>query len=311
LRTAILVTLAAACGAHGGTGPTTPLRAPCAADHYWTGRACAARGVGARELEQGAEALAAFKVDEALPVEQGAEALAAFKVDEALPVLEQARAHGPHLHAVLVRIQEQIGIALAYLGREADALEAFSMLLALEPDHLLSYTLSPKATYLIERARRAADADAREAIDVSWPRELRVARPIPVEVEVLGDPRALLARAELHVRRKGEPGFRIADVTLAPRGRFARIALPPVSGTRPEVLQLWAAAYDRAGNQVLLWGDPDRPRELALGWQPPVPWYRKWWVWAVAGGTVAAVTGATVYLVTRDPPFEIGGTFGF
>jgi tetratricopeptide (TPR) repeat protein len=283
----------AACGGRAAGPPHTPLRAPCAADHWWDGARCAPRGPGAQELERGSAALAEFKVD------------------EALPVLEQARGHGPHRHPVLVRIHEQIGIALAYLGRENEALEAFAMLLALEPDHLLSYTLSPKATFLFERARREADAAATPAIDVSWPRELRVARPIPVEVEVLADPRAYLSRAELHVRRKGEPGFQVADVTLAPAGKFARIALPPISGTRPEVLQLWAAAYDRAGNQVLLWGDPQRPREIALGWQPPVPWYRKWWVWALAGTGVAAATGATVYLVTRDPPFGIGGDFDF
>jgi hypothetical protein len=285
--------LAIACGGRAAGPPATPLRAACPAAQWWDGDSCAARGPGARELDQGSTALAEFRVD------------------DALPVLEQARAHGPHPHPVLVKIHEQIGIALAYLGRENEALEAFGMLLALEPDHLLSYTLSPKATFLFERARRAADAAAAPAIDVSWPRDLRVARPIPVEVEVLADPRRYLARAELHVRRKGEASFQVADVALAPAGKFARLSLPPISGTRPEVLQLWAAAYDRAGNQVLLWGDPERPREIALGWQPPVPWYRKWWVWALAGSGVAIATGATVYLVTRGPPFEIGGDLSF
>ncbi len=290
-RAAILLLVAGACGVRAPAPAASALRAPCSADRYWAGSACQPRGPGAAELERGAEALAGFQVD------------------EALPMLEQARGHGPHPHPVLVRIHEQIGIALAYLGHEAEALAAFAMLLALEPDHLLSYTLSPKATFLFERARRTADAAPAPAIDVSWPRELRVGRPIPVEVEVLADPRGFLARAELHVRRKGEPGFQVADVKLAPAGKFARLALPPVSAQRPEVLQLWAAAYDRDGNQVLLWGGPDRPREIALGWQPPVPWYRKWWVWALAGGGLALATGATVYLVTREPPDLIGGGF--
>jgi len=291
VRPAPLALLLAACGA-GATAPATaPLRPPCPAASYWDGHACRPRGAGAAELEKGTEALAAFQVD------------------EALPLLERARSDGPHPHEVLVRIYEQIGIALAYLGREQDALDAFGTLLALAPDHLLSYTLSPKATFLFERARHTADAGPAPAIDVTWPRELRVARPIPVDVEVLADPRASLARAELFVRRKGSRDLQVADLTLAPAGRFARVELPPVDARKPEVLQLWAAAYDRSGNQVLLWGDADRPRELALGWEPPVPWYRKWWVWAVAGGVVAAGTGATVYLVTRSPPDLLGGDF--
>ena len=55
---------------------------------------------------------------------------------------------------------------------------------------------------------------------------------------------------------------------------------------------------------------PERPRELPLRWDPPTPWWRKWWVWAIAGTGVAAVTGAVVYAAQWEPSDRLGGSVG-
>lgn len=267
------------------------LRASCPQDQYWDGRSCQPRGDGARALDQGESALGEFRVD------------------EALEHLDRALEAGPHRHAGHVRIHEQLGIARAYLGLEAEALAAFDMLLSLNPGHLLSYTLSPKATFLFERARKQALSRPRPAVHLSWPYDLDVTRPIPIDVEVVADPRGLLQRAELHVRAKGRRDeFSVMDLRLPEPGDHRRLTLPELDTGRPEVLELYLTALDAQGNEVLLWVGPERPREIALGYEPPVPWYRTWWTWAVIGTAVAASTGAVVYAISREPPDAIGGS---
>jgi hypothetical protein len=75
------------------------------------------------------------------------------------------------------------------------------------------------------------------------------------------------------------------------------------------VLQLYLVASDPDGNQVLMLGDPARPREISLSFEKPEAWYRKWWVWALVGGVVAAGTGTAVYFGLQEPPDRIHGTF--
>jgi tetratricopeptide (TPR) repeat protein len=291
LRVFLSVLLASAstiaCGAGTRGGATAVARAPCSADEYWDGTACKPRP------------------DSRAALDRAIGALADFQVDTALTDLQQARAAGPHAYETLVTIYEQLGIAHAYLGNEAEALAAFDMLLILDPGHLLSYTLSPQATFVFERAR--AQHRASPTIDLDWPRDLEVDDAIPVDVEVLADPDSMLRRATLEVRTKGTASQRTFDVDLAAPGAFRRVVLPKLRASRPEVLQLWLRAYDGDGNEVLRWGSAETPREIALGYRAPTPWYRTWWVWAAAGSVVAIGTGTTVYLLQKEPSATLGG----
>lgn len=252
----------------------------------WNGSACAAPGPGAEALARATVAL-----DE-------------FRVEDALPELERAREAGPHGHEVLVAIYEQLGIARAYVEDEAGALAAFDMLLALEPDHLLSYTLSPKVTFLFEQARASARAPS---VAVSWPHGLRVTDAVPVDVEVVADPKSNLERAALHVRTKGADQFERVDLALPAPGNYERVVLPALDAEQPQVVQLYLTAYDATGNEVLVWADAEAPREIELGYQVPTPWYRKWWVWAAGGVAVAGVTGATFFAIGQGPPDTVSG----
>ena len=285
-----MVALAACGGAAQSLGPLSELRAACADAQRWDGHACVARGDGTAEIAKGADALAQFHVD------------------EAIAALDAAGKSGPLAYADNVKLWEQRGIAFAYLEHADQAAAAFDLLLALDPGHLLSYTLSPKATFVFERARAAAAARGAPSIDVSWPHGLQVGAPIPVEIEVVADPRGFFARATLYVRRRGEDAWRAADLSLPKPGSFARVTLPAVDATRPASLEVYLRAFDRDGNEVLSWADPQRPREIPLAYTPPAPWWKKWWVWAAAVGVVGAGTGAGVYAATSTPPDRIGGT---
>jgi tetratricopeptide (TPR) repeat protein len=282
-----IVLLMVGCGGHSGALRPAASRAPCADAQYWDGSACQTRAGGGAALERAVRALAAFQVD------------------QALAELQQARAAEPHPHETLVTIYEQLGIAHAYLANETEAMAAFEMLLALDPGHLLSYTLSPRATFVFERARSRSRRPA--AVDLSWPRDLEVDDAIPVDVEVLADPATMLHHATLEVRTRGATTHRSFDLELPAPGDFRRVVLPELGTTRPEVLQLWLRAYDERGNEVLRWGSAEAPREIPLGYRAPTPWYRRWWVWAAAGTAVAVGTGTTVYLIQREPPADVGG----
>jgi hypothetical protein len=286
---ALLVALGACGGAQRTTGPEVALRDGCDAGQRWDGRGCIDRGDGTATIAKGKDALGKFQVD------------------AALVALDAAARTGPLAYRDNVTLWEQRGIAEAYLEHADRAAAAFDMLLALDPGHLLSYTLSPKATFVFERSRAAASARGAPTIDVSWPRGLQVGAPVPVEIEVVADPRGFLARASLFVRRRGEAAWRATDLDLPARGGFRRVILPAVDERKPASLEVYLRAYDHDGNEVLAWADADRPREIPLAYTPPAPWWKRWWIWATAGSVLAIGTGGVVYGATRSPPDRIGG----
>jgi hypothetical protein len=278
--------LLGACGHAANIGSTTTLRTACPDHQFWDGIQCKLAGDAPAKLAQGSDALA--KLD----------------VDAAKAALDQVEAAGPLDHDTNIRLWEQRGIAAAYTDDEATATTAFDMLLALDPAHFLSYELSPKATLVFEKSLKASKARGAPEVDVSWPRGGRVGDAIPVDVEVLADPKHFLDRATLFVRARGEPTWRAADLRLGPD---KRVVLPPVAGTKPVSLELYLRAYDAKGNEVLTWADPTKPREIALRYEPPTPWYRTWWGISAIGVGTAAVVGTIVYFAVVAPPDKIGG----
>jgi|GEM_PF-1254958 len=280
------------CGAQHTTGRAKTLAslpAACDAAHYWNGSACAARPQVNKQLATAIKAVASFQVD------------------KAIDILGKLRKQTPQRYDTLVKINEQLGIAHAYQKHERAALRVFDTLLALDPGHLLSYHLSPQVTFVYERARLAAKKRQPPTLHISWPRGLKTTSPVPVDVSVVADPKGFLARAAIWVRKKGDPRFKRVEVALPKPGKYRRVVLPALGATNPETLQLYVTAFDDHRNEVLRWSSAERPREIALDYRKPARWYRKWWVWAVAGGVVAAGTGTAVYLIGREPPATVGG----
>jgi hypothetical protein len=280
---AICLVALAACHGHAARGTIAPLRPACEAGSYWTGSACAPRGDAAAKLAAGKTALANLDVDQARA---------------ALDAVERS---GPLDHATHVTLWEQRGIAAAYLEDEPAAVAAFDMLLSLDPGHFLSYTLSPKATFVFEKVRNQLATRGAPALEVNWQQGGKVGDPVPLDIEVVADPKQFLHRATVFVRTRGEQTWRAADLPLSQD----RVVLPPVTAARPVSLELYLRAYDERGNEVLAWSDPARPREIPLRYDPPTPWYRKWWVYALGGTALALGTGAVVYAVTLAPPDNV------
>lgn len=240
-------------------------------------------------------------------LEAGIAALADFRAEDAIQLLERARYEGPYALADHIRLFEQLGIAYAYVERGPDALAAFDTLLALDPAHAISYTLSPKVTFLFEQARSRTRDRAAPALDLRWPLGLAVGDPIPLDLELVADPKSFMRRARLSHRLRGAPAWSTAEVSLTSPG--ARIDLPPAApaSVRPEAVEVFVTVYDDHGNEVLRWASEQRPREIALSYEPPDPWYSRWWVWAAAGTVVAAGASVAVFAVTREPGPTVGG----
>jgi len=244
-------------------------------------------------------------------LDQGCTALAEYRVEEAVALLQRARGEGPYEYPDHVRLYEQLGLAYAYLDRKEQALQSFDMLLALDPGHAISYTLSPKVTFLFEQARKASTRASPITVDLGWPRDLKVSDRVPIDLEVVADPRGLMKRAVLFSRRKGSLEERQARIDLGVPGRYHRVELPAAAPASegPEVLEVYLKAFDEKGNEVYLLGSAAQPREISLAYEPPEAWYSRWWVWALVGGAVAAGTGTTVYFLLREPPGRVGGSF--
>src|SRR4029078_8451884 len=124
-------------------------------------------------------------------------------------------------------------------------------------------------------------------------------------------PKSFLRRARLYFRKKSAARYDFVDVALHRAGHYDRCVLPPRAreGRRPEAMQLYLVAYDANGSEVLLWGEPTAPRDVAVGYRPPAPWYGRGWLWALAAAIAAVATGVAVFAATSEPPERVEGTF--
>lgn len=244
-------------------------------------------------------------------LDAGARLLADYRADEALRVLERARGEGPYGFSDHLRLYELLGTAYAYLDRPDDARKAFDMLLALDPGRAISYTLSPKVTFSFEQARGRAADRAPPTVDLRWPLDLSVDDEIPIEVDVVSDPKAFLRHGQLFTRLEGQERYERLEFPMPTRGASHRVLLPALARglERRASVELHLIVLDAAGNEVYRLGSPQRPRSLALRWDLPDPWYSRWWVWALAGTLVAAGASGAVFAATRDPGPFVDGRF--
>lgn len=278
-------------------GPTLATRPACAPTERWDGQACVARRAG--------EALAA-----------SAAALEAADTAAALAALDRAAAE-PLPWADHVQLWESRGLARAYEAddqstpaTEAAARVAFDRLLAIDPTHHISCSKNVQATRRFERTRGELADRVPRALEITWPRDSTVGAPVPIDLEVVADPVGVLTSATVYLRARGEPAWRAADVALPPPGQRTRIRLPAIDARASTALELYAIAHDATGNDTLVWASAAHPRDVPLRFDPPTPWYRRWWVWAIAGGVAATGAAVTAYALTWSPSDKIGGTVG-
>ena len=284
-----VVTALAACHSAGTPRSSVALRPACPGPSFYDGSACKPRGDAPAKLAQSKAAL-----DEQ-------------NVETANQALDAAAKAGPLDHDANISLWEQRGIAASFAEDDAQARTAFEMLLALDPGHFLSYQLSTKATFRFEKVRNETKSIGAPALDVDWAFGQKVGSPVKIDISVLADPKQFLTKATLFVRTRGEQAWRAADVPLTAAQKDHHLVLPAVQANKAVSLELYLKAYDERGNEVFTWAQPTRPREIPLRYDPPRPWWQKWWVITIAGAVAVGGTAGIVYAVTREPPSTVGG----
>jgi hypothetical protein len=326
--TASIVTLAVSAWLHAAPLRADPLRAgilPAAGDPTLAasldrelGRAVAERGVrsvlGPTELAAqlgSAPGVASALQEAGALLDRSARSALYMKRGESVDLARQAlrKLEGTlaihHARVVLARAQSALARALLLKpADEAGARDAFRAAIAASPD-FRGESLPPRAAQLLEEARREARVVAPAAEDlgkiatrarlgaVLWI-AVRPAESSRVDLELICFfEREKASRAPL--RKSG----RIEDATSLAAELVARVLRPPAA----------SAPASRPLPATLPAPDP-RPRPRPAPAAPSL-WYKKWWVWTIAGVVVGAGLGVGLGLGLRSKGSPRGLDFEF
>jgi tetratricopeptide (TPR) repeat protein len=229
-----------------------------------------------RRLEMARDAIALAREHE-LQMNRAAATRAAA---EAIHQLEEMRApfHVPELAA-----KAYAALALTYLLRPTDlraAQGAFRQALAVDPDYKpASGQIPPQAAEILERERKTLPL---------------VRRPTPTDLAWLAARLKLPRIVWLHVDRGG-----VAKIVVYTRGDPSPVSTTGKVAVANSLSEAAALIRDRLG------GVPEKPRPKPPGPRrgpTGTPWYRRWWVWTIAGVVVAGAAVGVGVALTRDEP---------
>jgi hypothetical protein len=256
-------------------------------------------------------------------IEEANNAFSTLDFEGALSSLDEAQRIKGNTPQDLVRIYSLRAKCLISLGREGDAVKAFTAALSIDPAFRLSPDASPRFAEPFQKLL-GQGVGALE-VEVAPPGEVVVGEPVLVTVRVLADPAGISDNLRLKYRR-GKKKYSSLKLRLI-RGKRMRFYLGP-SVWKAEGLQAiewYGEIRDRFGGMLARKGDAGHPLKIIVKKKPvvapllpppPLPvakpeekkppppaWYERWWVWAIVGGVaVAAGTTAAVLATSGDDP---------
>jgi len=248
----------------------------------------------------------------------GAERIALDEAEKQQSAMEYAQAvetvqavieRGGNSLADLKRAYVIAASSLAALGLSSDSKRYFTMLLALDPSFSLGADASPKVQAPLADAK--ADWGAKPRLTAVHPRveQARVDQPLMLKLKVVGDPLKMVRGAAVSYTLPGKEN----PSTLGTGGdapeRVLAIPLPALEA-KPGKMTYNLQLVDE--HQNILW--QEGPLELELVGPTEVaaapvvastPWYKHWWVWAIAGVVVAGATTAAVVATSQPDQSDI------
>ena len=257
-------------------------------------------------------------------IEEAANAFSTLDFEGALASLDEAQRIKGNTPQDLVRIFTLRAKCLISLGRDDDALMAFTAALSIDPAFRLSPDASPRFAEPFQKL--LGQGVAALEVEITPPGEVVVGEAVLVTVRVVADPAGISDKLRLKYRR-GKKKYSGLKVRLV-RGKRMRFYLGP-SVWKTEGLQAiewYGEIHDRFGGLLARKGDAAHPLKIVVKKKPvvaavlpppPVPvakpeekkpppppaWYERWWVWAIVGGVaVAAGTTAAVLATSGDDP---------
>lgn len=232
-------------------------------------------------------------------------ALEAGRLEEAEAYLGKLRTNGRLTTAELANVLALSGALFATRGRTAEEEQSFGRALCIDP-RLEPRFLRRLHAARFDLAKRSANA-CTAPITVGKVTASRAdAKTVFVRAEFSRDPYELIGGGDIEVFGSGGGVQRASKVRAAGGALEATIEEGAENQTSDSQLVLRIVLRDISGVVIASFGDPD-PLVVPLegdGGGEGVPW----WVWAIAGGVVAAgaATTAIVLGTDRDVRYGIG-----
>src|SRR5581483_7405001 len=123
-------------------------------------------------------------------------------------------------HERLVNLYQMLGTANAVLGKTEAAVDAFTRLLAIDPDHKLPRGTSPKINAPFREAGGYwIDRPGGLQVTPTLPREIAAAKPLTIPVK-LDDPLQMTANVRVNYRLAGDLVFLMLEAPVGPEITF-------------------------------------------------------------------------------------------
>jgi tetratricopeptide (TPR) repeat protein len=264
---------------------------------------------------------------EAPAIEQAKNLLDEGEFERALKAIDVGLNRAEVTAPTAARLYELQGTAWLYLGKDEKARESFENLLRLSRGYQLAKGSSGKARALLEeiRSRMAAASPPPKAPTVEvLPLQAIAGQPVELRADVRDLPAG--ARPRAFWRQPGAARFGSSPMSEAGNERWAaQVPGFEVPDGERGVLEYYVEIADAQGNRLGGAGSSERPMALqVLGRprptvqageeKPPAPavaeeiaepWYRKWWVWTIAGGLAIGAGAAVAYPLVKGQRAEI------
>lgn len=240
----------------------------------------------------------------ATPIEDARRAVEDLDYEKAAGILEKLRQSSTLKYEENIELHELLGISYAASNQTDAARKVFDRLVNMSPDHMLSYTLSPKVTFVFERAKKAARRKGLPRLQLNWPNGLEVSSPVTIDLLVLSDPLKFFWGG--YVIGRYSDG-RVSRVPFSVENRSAKATILPRTPEprEPQRLDFLVVMSDASENEVFRLGSAKAPNRIDLNYVPPTAWYRKWYWWAAGAAVVASAVGTAAYLSAREPAPEV------
>jgi hypothetical protein len=145
------------------------------------------------------------------------------------------------------------------------------------------------------------------------PTEARHDDPLRLRVLLVEDPLAMVAAVAVKWKLPRESSWSTVRAE-GPRRDYALSVPLSAVGESPGTLSYYIEILDEKDNVLMRRGAPGEPFVLPLTAErartpqsdsSPRPWYKRWWVWTVAGVLVAGATTAVVVSTARPDSTQV------
>ena len=245
---------------------------------------------------------------ERIALDEAEKQQAAMEYAQAVETVQALVERGANSLADLKRAYVVAATSLASLGLSNDSKRYFTRLLALDPGFSLGADVSPKVHAPLADAK--ADWGKRPSLTAVHPHigQARVDQPLTLKLKVVADPLKMVRGAAVSYQLPGKE----SPSTLGTGGDDSErvLAIPlPALDVKPGKMTYSLQLVD--AHQNILWQEGPLELEIlgASEAAAPIvaatPWYKRWWVWAIAGVVVAGATTAAVVATSRPDQSDI------